>query len=460
MKLKKLFHCLIICLTIFLISNTCIASNNWIRDEDGRAIILHGLNISNAAKRTPTQLSWHTFEDYQRMKDEWGFNCVRLLIFWSVIEPEKGMYNYSYIDQVVERINWAEELGLYVILDMHQDLYSSKFGGVGAPNWAVWDDNLAYNPSDTWWLNYIKPAVIRSFKHFWTVEELQTSYINSWIQIIQRVKNNSAIIGYDIMNEPFFGPFPPKIFEQFYLKNFYEKIIDEIRTIDQDHYIFYEPQIMASAGLKSFLPKINDEKAVYSPHFYEPTVHGGIPYFGFPYLISHTFNLRNKESEENIVPWLVGEFGVDEKTGGMDLYLIDILNQLNYHTASWTYWSYDYDTNSEFGIIDNLGNENDQLDFLIYPYPQAIAGDPIYFHYDFKERIFTMEFIETKINSPTELYIGLNRIYPEGFSINCSDPKYTWSWEYLSEKDILLLWTNKQVATHNITIKPYLQKIL
>ena len=123
---------------IILYSYSVGASNCWIRDEDNRVIIFHGLNISNAAKRTENQISWQTYEDYKRMSLDWGFNCIRLLIFWSAIEPEPGVYNDTYLNLVEERVNWAEDLGLYVILDMHQDVYSAKFGGDGAPYWAVW----------------------------------------------------------------------------------------------------------------------------------------------------------------------------------------------------------------------------------------------------------------------------------------------------------------------------------
>ena len=240
MRLRKKIEFIVIIYfgLVLIISNVC-ASNCWIRDDSGRAIILHGLNISNAAKRTDNQISWHTYSDYERMSKDWGFNCIRLLIFWSAIEPEPGIYNETYLNLVEERVNWAQDLGLYVILDMHQDVYSAKFGGNGAPLWAVWDDNISYNSVEPWWLNYIQPAVVRAFKNFWTGEHLQNHFKDAWAHVASRFSNNSAVIGYEILNEPFFGSFLPWTFEKIYLKRFYQEVIDSIRSVDSNHYIFY-----------------------------------------------------------------------------------------------------------------------------------------------------------------------------------------------------------------------------
>jgi endoglycosylceramidase len=442
---------------IILFTTTFSASNCWMRDNDNRAIILHGLNISNAAKRTSNQISWQTFEDYQKMSAEWGFNCIRLLIFWSAIEPEPGVYNDTYLDLVEERVDWAEDLGLYVILDMHQDLYSAKFGGDGAPYWAVRDDGFNFTYMNPWWLNYIQPAVRHAFNNFWTAEDLRSSFINSWVHVAQRFAGSANFIGYEILNEPFFGNFLPRTFEKIYLKDFYLDVIDAIRSVDTNHYIFYEPEIMTSAGFKSFLPKLNSEKLMYAPHFYQTTVHEGLPYLGSEFFIKGTLDKRNTDAENANVPWLLGEFGVQKDLYGMNLYLKNILGILNADTASWTYWAYDYDSQDEFGVINESGWENPQLQLLVYPYPQKIAGDPLFFNYDYASKIFCVEFHENNsVHGPTEISISESRIYANGFSVSCSDPDGTWGWEYSSSHDTILVWTNSTNEIHRIEIRPNL----
>jgi len=442
-------------LVIILLTHSVLASNCWIRDKDNRAIILHGLNISNVAKRTSNQISWQTFEDYKKMCNDWGFNCIRLLIFWSAIEPEPGIYNETYLDLVEERVNWAEDLGLYVFLDMHQDLYSEKFGGNGAPYWAVWDDGFRFTLLNPWWLNYIQPAVRHAFKNFWTVDELRSHFINSWVHVANRFADKDNLIGYEILNEPFFGTFLPWRFEKIYLKDFYLDVIDAIRSVDENHYIFYEPQIMTNAGFKSFIPKMESEKLVYAPHFYQSSVHEGFPYVGSKFFIKRTLFMRNNEAENANVPWLLGEFGVKKDLFGGPLYLKNILEIMNAYTASWTYWGYDYDLQNEFGIINETGSENMQLNFLVYPYPQKITGDPICFNYDYKSKVFSLEFYENKsCYGPSEISILKSRIYPSGFSISCSDPYSTWSWEYSSSLNKINVWTNSTNEFHRIEIKP------
>ena len=93
---------IVISITAFLVCLPIASADNFIRDNKNRAVILHGMNISNAAKRTSDSLSWHTYDDYERMSRGWGFNCIRLLIFWSAIEPEPGEYDETYLDKVEE----------------------------------------------------------------------------------------------------------------------------------------------------------------------------------------------------------------------------------------------------------------------------------------------------------------------------------------------------------------------
>ena len=64
---------------------------------------------------------------------------------------------------------------MYVLLDMHQDLYVPKFNGDGAPEWATYDDGLPVKQQNPWALTYLQPGVMRAFDNFWNNKyELQT----------------------------------------------------------------------------------------------------------------------------------------------------------------------------------------------------------------------------------------------------------------------------------------------
>ena len=63
---------------------------------------------------------------------DWGMNAVRLLTTWAAVEPEQGVYDEAYLDALAERLDWAKDAGLHVVLDMHQDVYGEGFGFDGA----------------------------------------------------------------------------------------------------------------------------------------------------------------------------------------------------------------------------------------------------------------------------------------------------------------------------------------
>ncbi|MCX5757758.1 MAG: cellulase family glycosylhydrolase, partial [Candidatus Hydrogenedentes bacterium] len=168
----------------------------YLRDKDNRIVLYHGINVSNYAKTAPDFLSWHTKDDYARLR-EWGFNCVRYLVFWEAVEPKEGVYDEAYIDATIERIRWMEELGIDVMLDFHQDLYARKFTGNGFPNWAVQDDGIPFHPRSRWNLNYFEKAVIRSYTNFWASRALQAKYIAMLEHFVRRLDVLPNLAGVD-----------------------------------------------------------------------------------------------------------------------------------------------------------------------------------------------------------------------------------------------------------------------
>lgn len=67
-----------------------------------------------------------------------GFNVVRLGYMWSGIEPEENVYNQTYIDVVKNITDKFADAGVYTLLDLHEDILSSKFCLYdGAPLWLI-----------------------------------------------------------------------------------------------------------------------------------------------------------------------------------------------------------------------------------------------------------------------------------------------------------------------------------
>lgn len=81
-------------------------------------------------------------------------------------------------------------------------------------------------------------------------------------------------------------------FEKRELGNMYQKVIHEIRSVDQNHWIFFEPQAFGvNQGLGSTLPKLQDPRLVYAPHLYPILLETSQSYKG---LTKKSFNKQSK----------------------------------------------------------------------------------------------------------------------------------------------------------------------
>ena len=181
-------------------------------DESGRQVFLWGMNMGEKSSRRQHE-SWHGPEDFRKMR-RWGMNAIRLLIFWSAVEPEPGKYDEEYLERVDKRIGWARDAGLYVILDMHQDLWSEAIpGGNGAPAWATLDDDLPHQVMGGPWSTayFTSPRIHKAFDNFWDNTPgpggvgIQDRFALAWQHVAKRYADEPTVAGFDLMNEPFPG---------------------------------------------------------------------------------------------------------------------------------------------------------------------------------------------------------------------------------------------------------------
>ena len=178
-------------------------------DNLGRQVILNGINVISKSK----EQGYLVNEDstlYARLRD-WGFNSVRFGIIWDGIEPEPGVYNEAYLQGIDQHIQWAADNNIFVVLDMHQDLYSELYAD-GAPRWATLTEGKPHKTGAIWSDAYmLSEAVQTAFDNFWanTLASdgigLQDHYAQMWQHIAKRYANNPTVVGYDLMNEPFPG---------------------------------------------------------------------------------------------------------------------------------------------------------------------------------------------------------------------------------------------------------------
>lgn len=438
-------------------------------DAQGRALILHGVNSSSSAKDPATgHMPWVTEADVRQETVDWGFNFVRLLIFWDGIEPERGVFDEAYLDAVEERVNWYAANGAFVMLDMHQDIYGHAVGGNGAPAWATetagWELLSLDFPGMPWWVKNVDPSVIAAFVNFWKHDRydfLQDHYIQSWQKVAERFKDHPSVIGYDLMNEPHAGDLVKAAtftFEPTWLKAMYDRLIPALRSIDEDKWIFFEPQSLAvNFGLASKLPKIEDTREgearlAYAPHVYPFTLHEGVAYNLLDKQQMRDWN-RHRTEELNLqqVPLLVGEFGGSDSTVGFRDYIDDLMQMLDHMGGSWAYWSNDP---GGWGLLDADRNETPKVNHLVRAYPRAIAGEPESFSFDPESKLFSLNFSQKDgVDGVTEIFLP-NRHYPNGWQLETSDTQGAWSMEWNPEKQILYYSADPESLHHSLLVRP------
>ncbi len=204
------FFSLLVFCTSRTVNNFISIQGDRFIDDRGNQIILHGVNLVNKDKSV-NYLGSENENDFKLMRS-WGMNCIRLGIIWDGLEPQPGVYDDDYLEGIDKRIEWAKQNGLYVILDMHQDLFSVKFSD-GAPEWAtLTDDKEHIHNSPVWSDAYnTSPAIQTAFDNFWNNKPasdgmgIQDHYAKAWQYVATRYANEPTIVGYDIMNEPFIG---------------------------------------------------------------------------------------------------------------------------------------------------------------------------------------------------------------------------------------------------------------
>ena len=442
----------------------------FVTDDLGRARVLHGLNVDGNAKGDG--LPSITEEEVTQLAAEYGFNHARYLVFWSQIEPEQGVYDEAYLDEVNIRLDWLADAGITVVLDMHQDCWGDTIyqlaaedpephGANGAPLWAtVTDDEPHTQPEGFWSLCYISRDVIRAFDNFWDHDghpELQDHYAAMWAHVAARFADHPAVIGYDVMNEPWEGSYvlDQETFDTTAYHAFLQRVIDAIRTADADGWVFYEPRAFGpNQAEPSWLPRLDDPRdgdprLAYYPHFYPVAYETGYDPGADGY-IDQWQGYRAEEQQEHRAPMLVGEFSTlpFDDEGERETYFQRMHTMLDTTTSGWAFW--------DRGLLHATVGEGDLevLDYLVRVYPRVVAGQPIAYGFDPATRAFTLTFeSRAKVEGATEIAVPA-MLYPEGWTLAVSDPEGTWSSTFDEATGVLTVETDPSIEAHTITVAP------
>ncbi len=393
----------------------------FLRDAAGRAVVLRGANVSGKHKTFP----WFDFQgpaDYARMRGDWGMNAVRFLVSWAAIEPVAGTYDASYLDAVAERIAWARDAGLAVVVDMHQDVYGLGFqsgGGDGAPLWSCPAANYeGFVPTSPWALENLEAGVTACFDGFWHGADLQAHFTTAWQKVAARLSGFDNVVGFDPFNEAYWGSHAIPRFEPDLLSPFYERLVPAVRAQAPGWVAFLEPSAARNLGGTTRLLTPTFADYAYAPHSYDTNAESGL---GFdpshaPQVVANVAALAGEARALGAALW-IGEYGGPASAAGIAAYMKAQYDGAGAVAASSMIWDY---TKGGYGLLNVDGSEAQPLvDAVVRPYPERVAGEPESWAYDDATSTFTFRYRpDPSIAEPTVLSIP-PRLYPRGTVVDC-----------------------------------------
>src|SRR2546426_6402707 len=167
-------------------------AGRWITDARGRVVILHGTNMAYKLAPYYPGAAGFDIQDAAFLRSL-GFNAVRVGIIWKAVEPQPGVYDDAYLEQIEQTVALLARREIVSLLDFHQDMYNEKYQGEGFPDWSVQDDGLPNEPKAGFPNNYfVNPALQRAFDNFWANRPgpdgvgLQDHYAAAWAHVAQR----------------------------------------------------------------------------------------------------------------------------------------------------------------------------------------------------------------------------------------------------------------------------------
>lgn len=430
----------------------------YIADASGRAVQLRGFNIKT---REPlTDASGQLLDDGA----ERGFDLLRLSIYWDQLEAEQGVYDEEYLESIETVLDRAQERGINVIVSFHQDVFGPAFGAHGIPEWATRTEGLAFTEHDNWLANYLEPAVQAAWDHLYDDQDIRDAQAATWALVADRFGEHPAVLGYDLLNEPF-GRLregenivaAASRIQATQLTDMYQRLVTAMRAEDPDGWFFIEAPNVASIGLPVTVGAIDDDKVVFFPHMYdadiEAATYGGdeagldLSFFETYEAVIRTY------AEEHGVPMMVGEWGLaspDEP--GMDVFVDESLALMDRVGSGWTVFNWCRGTG--YCPIDEDGNDRPNIGQIVRPWPRAISGAPTSSAFDADTSELTVVFEDNDATGPTDIFVAASTVYPDGWTVETSDPADAWSHEFDEATGVVSVTTPDTGGSHAICLKP------
>jgi endoglucanase len=239
--------------------------------------------IVDLVGRANADIYWATYEaNYVAEEDiaqiaAWGMNSIRLPFHYNRFLArgvDLDTSGYAIVDQLIE---WCRPHNLHIILDMHC-----------APGSQSGSTSISDAPVPGRALLWIDPLY-------------QDLTVEIWTQIAARYANETLIAAYDVINEPVLTDGATNKD----MRAFYLRLTDSIRTVDQNHLLFFEGNWYAT-NFDDLPPRWDDNMGFAFHRYWGPPTFTDIQ------------NMYNLSIAQQIPIWL-GETGENSNTWYYDM---------------------------------------------------------------------------------------------------------------------------------------------
>jgi len=395
-------------------------------DADGRVVQLRGTNAVQKSAPflysvTDGKLAGMPVAELVRR----GYNAVRLGVWPAALMPTPGGVDTAYLEQVAQTVADLEDAGLWVLLDLHQDVFW------GMPSWATPADavDLSEAPAPGfevigWAAGYTSAKSLRQWDAFWHNEPVAPglgmvdAYGVGVQALAARMKDAANVVGIELLNEPFPGtPYVscvaggcPEL--DWLVTARSTELTNAVRAVAPRLPVWWEAESLATMYS---LPQMTVDGVTAGPdgpavglsfHAYCHETDGGrvepVPPATQVWCTS-SFNRAFDNAGALAAGWDAPRFLTEFGASG-NPYNATVPGRLaDEQLVSWLHWS--------------IGTYADEVEVhLQRTYPQATAGTPEYLRFDPATGRTTFRYRpDHSLDAPTVLALAA-RAYPDGYS--------------------------------------------
>jgi len=351
--------------------------------------------------------------------EEQGFNAMRTPMMWAAARPQENTTDVAYLKDSKTIVDKLAASNIYSLLDMHQDVLTSRFGHDydGAPLWLVNKTQprrpfpWPHKKISSWGQSYSTEAIGQCFQDIYkNVHGGLDEWSKFWQVVAQYFKQQSYVLGYELMNEPWAGDviadpllYLPGEAGRKNLMPSYKHVAASIRQVDNETAIFFEPvtwgMVMNGKVTGSGFTETPDKNSVLTYHYYcwfADSGDGSKPYSNLKKsdcdgssnklgLGPRVFKAIDKDRRDLQAPVFMSEWGgkspqASQAHSKSFVEISEVMDLSDEYFSSWTF----YDLVSIFtdASVPFSDREYDILRTFARPYAQAIAGVPTHMKAD------------------------------------------------------------------------------